>query len=121
MRAVWQGQVVHLFAFVALSMIAVAIALCETVLVVVYYQLVCEDHRWWWKSLVVPTGMSLLYLAFAVHYYFTVLMIRTWLAAWMYGCFCLVFTVAMALAAGTVSFFSAWCFVKKIYTSIKID
>eukprot|EP01064_Diplonema_japonicum_P033077 TRINITY_DN6438_c0_g2_i1.p1 TRINITY_DN6438_c0_g2~~TRINITY_DN6438_c0_g2_i1.p1 ORF type:complete len:645 (+),score=109.57 TRINITY_DN6438_c0_g2_i1:74-2008(+) len=121
MRSIWQGQVYYVFGFLSLVFVVSVITVCLTVIVYIYYQLVFEDYRWWWKSIFVPSGMGVYYFLYAIHYYNSTLNVKTWLAAWMYFSFCGIVAVAITLIAGTVGFYAAWMFTRKIYRSIKIE
>ena len=97
-----QGQILHLYLFLALVFVAVLVTISETVLVTIYYQLVFEDYRWWWKSVLIPSGMGVYYLLFAAHYYFEVLQVKSYLATWIYCCFCTGMTLSIVLSAGAI-------------------
>ena len=93
----------HLFVFLATVFVVVVITVSETVLITIYYQLVFEDYRWWWKSFLIPSGMGVYYLIFSACYFNSTLQVSVWsLAAWMYVCFCLSMSIAIVLAAGTI-------------------
>eukprot|EP01059_Diplonema_ambulator_P032425 TRINITY_DN634_c0_g2_i1.p1 TRINITY_DN634_c0_g2~~TRINITY_DN634_c0_g2_i1.p1 ORF type:complete len:641 (+),score=187.64 TRINITY_DN634_c0_g2_i1:66-1988(+) len=121
MRSIWQGQVYYVFGFLSLVFVVCVVTVAETVVVYIYYQLVFEDYRWWWKSVLVPSGMGLYYFLYSIHYYNSTLNVKTWLASWMYFAFCFIVAMCITLISGTVGFYSAWIFTRKIYGSIKIE
>ncbi|KAJ9435071.1 Transmembrane 9 superfamily member 7, partial [Diplonema papillatum] len=101
-RAIWQGQVYYVFTFLAIVIFVVTITISETVIVYIYHQLVFEDYRWWWKSFFVPTGMGVYMMLLSIHYYMTVLNVKTWLAAWLYFVFSSVLAIMTSIVAGSI-------------------
>jgi transmembrane 9 superfamily protein 2/4 len=51
MTAVWLQQVYYIFGFLLLVLIILILTCAEIAIVLCYFQLCAEDHRWWWRSL----------------------------------------------------------------------
>eukprot|EP01064_Diplonema_japonicum_P009090 TRINITY_DN1654_c3_g1_i1.p1 TRINITY_DN1654_c3_g1~~TRINITY_DN1654_c3_g1_i1.p1 ORF type:complete len:662 (+),score=100.79 TRINITY_DN1654_c3_g1_i1:53-1987(+) len=120
-RSIWQGQVYYVFGFLSLVILEVVITIAETVVVFTYYKLVNEDYRWWWSSFLVPSGMGTYFFIYSIVYFNTILNVQSYLAAWIFFCFTFNASLALVLVSGTIGFFSAFIFVKIIYSSIKAD
>eukprot|EP00662_Eupelagonemidae_sp_cell21_P057468 gene57468-biopygen66251 len=56
----------------------------EVAVVLVYFLLVFEDHKWWWKSIAIPGSMGIHFFLYSIYYFKTQLMVRTWLATLIY-------------------------------------
>eukprot|EP01060_Flectonema_neradi_P014826 TRINITY_DN2148_c1_g2_i1.p1 TRINITY_DN2148_c1_g2~~TRINITY_DN2148_c1_g2_i1.p1 ORF type:complete len:630 (+),score=67.45 TRINITY_DN2148_c1_g2_i1:185-2074(+) len=121
LRAIWQGQVYYVFGFLTMVALVVMVSVCLTTIVYVYYQLVFENHRWWWRSMGITAGMSLYYFIYCMYYYSNVLKVRSWTGMVVYFSFTTVSAISIGIIVGTIGFFAAWLFIRKIYSSIKIE
>eukprot|EP00756_Hemistasia_phaeocysticola_P034858 Hpha_TRINITY_DN16546_c3_g3::TRINITY_DN16546_c3_g3_i1::g.134239::m.134239/K17086/TM9SF2_4; transmembrane 9 superfamily member 2/4 len=121
MSSLWQGMVYYVFGFLGLSFLTVVVATAEVTIVLVYFLLVFEDHRWWWRSIMIPGGMGIHFFLFAIYYFQTQLKIRTAPGTLIYMMFALAVSVTLFIAIGTIGWFSAWIFVRVIYNRIKIE
>jgi transmembrane 9 superfamily member 2/4 len=50
MTAVWLQQLYYIFGFLLLVMVILLVTCAEISIVLCYFQLCAEDHRWWWRS-----------------------------------------------------------------------
>ena len=116
-----QGQVYYVFGFLSMVAVVVMTSVCLTTIVYIYYQLIFENHHWWWRSMFTSSGMGFYYFLYCVYYYTNILKVRSWTGMIVYFSFTLVSTLSMSIIVGTVGFFSAWLFIRKIYSSIKIE
>lgn len=121
LSSLWQGMVYYVFGFLSMVFVVVLITTVLTTVVIIYYQLVYEDYRWWWPSVFIPGGMGLHFFLYSVHYFLTVLQLRTWLACAIFFQFSLFVSLAISLAFGTIGFLAAWAFVRQIYASVKVE
>lgn len=121
LASLWQGLVYYVFGFLALVFLVWLITIALTTIIVVYYQLCFEDYRWWWRSLAIPSAFGLHFFLYAVYYYQTSLTIHTSIGTFLYFAYMAIAAVAYGLASGTMGFYSAFIFIRKIYGSIKID
>ncbi|KAJ9472019.1 Transmembrane 9 superfamily member 7 [Diplonema papillatum] len=121
LQALWQGQVYYVFGFLAVVFTIVMLTISVTSIIYTYQLLVNEDHRWWWSSFLVPSGVGVYFFANAAFYYSTVLNVDSSLGTWIYFSYSFIVAVAISFMSGTVGFFAAFCFVRVIYTCIKLD
>lgn len=121
LSSIWQGMVYYVFGFLAMVFAVVLITGVLTTIVLVYYQLVFEDYRWWWRSVLIPAGIGIHFFLYCVYYFFTVLEVRTVLGAALFFQFSLFVASLSGLLMGSVGFFSSWLFVRQIYASVKLE
>eukprot|EP01060_Flectonema_neradi_P001331 TRINITY_DN10783_c0_g1_i2.p1 TRINITY_DN10783_c0_g1~~TRINITY_DN10783_c0_g1_i2.p1 ORF type:complete len:670 (+),score=67.67 TRINITY_DN10783_c0_g1_i2:51-2012(+) len=121
MRAIWQGQVYHVFGFLSLVFAVVVITASLTVVVYVYHLLLAEDHRWWWRSFLASSGMGIYFLMYCITYYHTVLKASTWTATVVYFSFCITSALSLSVLVGVCGFFTSWVFIRSMYSYLKID
>jgi len=117
----WQGRIYYVFGFLALVLLIVFIACAEVVIVLTYLQLVNEDYEWWWRSFFMTASSGLHLFLYSLYYLVAVLSIRQASSVILYVGYMFTISMVFGLVTGTVGFLSAWFFVRKIYSSIKID
>merc|ERR1711953_1528503 len=50
MSSLWQHQFYYLFGFLALVLVILCVTCAEISIMLTYFQLTAENHRWWWRS-----------------------------------------------------------------------
>eukprot|EP01063_Lacrimia_lanifica_P030764 TRINITY_DN4947_c0_g2_i1.p1 TRINITY_DN4947_c0_g2~~TRINITY_DN4947_c0_g2_i1.p1 ORF type:complete len:648 (+),score=215.84 TRINITY_DN4947_c0_g2_i1:43-1986(+) len=118
--SVWFGRVYILFGYVFVSSVLALITVAETTIVFIYYQLVYEDYRWWWKSFLCGSGIGWYSLLWGLW------KLPTWglgtkIAMWLYVVFVMIGSSMLMLCCGFIGFFVSWTFTRKIYNAIKIE
>ena len=87
----------------------------------VYLQLCYEDYNWWWRSFLLAASAGLHLFLYSVYYLLSVLAIRQASSVMLYLGYMLLTSMLFGLLTGTMGFYAAYWFVRKIYSSIKID
>ena len=100
-------------------MIIVSIFFCS--IVMVYFQLCAENYHWWWRSFAVSGGSAVYVLLYSVFYFYTKLDIDEFVPTMVYFCYTLIMVITFWLLTGTIGFYAAFFFIRKIYASVKID
>jgi transmembrane 9 superfamily member 2/4 len=119
--SVWQGRVYYVFGFLALVFVIVLVTCAEATIVLIYFQLVNLDYRWWWKSYVASGSYGLWLFAYSIFYYSTALTIRSWWSSVLYYGYMLMISYFFFIMTGAVGFVAAFLFVRAIYGSIKVE
>jgi transmembrane 9 superfamily member 2/4 len=121
MSSVWLHQFYYVFGFLFLVFIILAITCGEITIVMCYFQLCGEDYHWWWRAFL-TSGSSALYLfMYSVLYFYTKLDIMKFVPGLLYFGYMALVSFTFFLLTGTFGFYSCLWFVKKIYSSIKVD
>jgi len=121
MSSVWLNQFYYFFGFLFLVFIILIITCAEVSIVLCYFQLCSEDYRWWWRSYL-TAGSSALYLyLYSIFYFLTKLELVKFTSALLFFGYMFLVCVAFFVLTGTIGFFACFLFVRKIYSSIKID
>jgi len=121
MTAVWMQQLYYIFSFLFLVMIILILTSAEISIVLCYFQLCAEDHRWWWKSVCWAGSCSGYMFLYSVWYYMQDLDMDGIVPTLLYFGYSGLISFCFALITGTVGFFSCYWFISKIYGSIKVD
>ena len=80
-----------------------------------------SDYHWWWRSFIVGGGSGFYVLLYSVFYFFTKLEISSFVPCLLYFGYTCLITITFSCFTGTVSFYSSYIFINKIYGQIKID
>ncbi|KAL1490640.1 hypothetical protein ABEB36_013301 [Hypothenemus hampei] len=119
--AIWQNQFYYLFGFLFLVFIILVISCSQISIVMVYFQLCGEDYHWWWRSFMVSGGSAFYILAYSFYYFVTKLEITEFIPTLLYIGYTVLMVFTFWLLTGTIGFYAAYLFVKKIYAAVKID
>lgn len=105
-----------------------------------------QDYRWWWRSFIISGGSAFYILLYSIFYFFTKLSITEFIPTLLYlgytgnaeatlclsleiiyffksVCFCSIGLMVLTfwLLTGSIGFFAAYSFIRKIYGAVKID
>uniref|UniRef100_A0A7N0V032 Transmembrane 9 superfamily member n=1 Tax=Kalanchoe fedtschenkoi TaxID=63787 RepID=A0A7N0V032_KALFE len=121
LTSIWLNQSYYIFGFLFIVFAILMITCAEVTIVLCYFQLCSEDHHWWWRAYL-TAGSSALYLfIYSVFYFFTKLKITKLVSGILYFGYMLIVSYAFFVMTGTVGFCACLWFVRKIYSSVKID
>lgn len=119
--ALWENQYYYLFGFLFLVFAILVIACSQISIVMVYFQLCAEDYHWWWRSFVVSGGSAFYVLLYSAFYFYTKLEITSFVPTLLYFSYSIIIVVTFWVLTGTIGFYAAYLFIRKIYAQIKID
>ncbi|XP_050512537.1 transmembrane 9 superfamily member 4 [Diabrotica virgifera virgifera] len=119
--AIWKNQFYYLFGFLFLVFVILIISCSQISIVMVYFQLCGEDYHWWWRSFIVSGGSALYILGYSLFYFMTVLEITEFIPTLLYISYTGLMVFTFWLLTGSIGFFAAYAFVRKIYAAVKID
>ena len=80
-----------------------------------------KDYNWWWRSFVVSGGSAIYVFAYAVFYFFTQLEITEFTPTLLYFGYTALMCFTFWILTGTIGFYAAHSFVRRIYSAVKID
>lgn len=119
--AIWENQFYYLFGFLFLVFCILVISCSQISIVMVYFQLCGEDYHWWWRSFVVSGGSAIYVAAYSLFYFVTKLEITEFIPTLLYFSYTGLMVLTFWLLTGTIGFFAAYAFIRKIYAAVKID
>merc|ERR1712048_1432608 len=119
--AIWENQYYYLFGFLFLVFAILVIACSQISIVMVYFQLCSENYHWWWRSFFVSGGSAIYVFAYSVFYFYTKLDIDEFVPTLLYFTYTTMMVVTFWLLTGTIGFYAAFFFIRKIYAAVKID
>ncbi|XP_078507902.1 transmembrane 9 superfamily member 4 [Lissotriton helveticus] len=119
--AIWENQFYYLFGFLFLVFIILVVSCSQISIVMVYFQLCAEDYRWWWRTFLVSGGSAFYVLIYAVFYFVNKLDIVEFIPSLLYFGYTTLMVLSFWLLTGTIGFYAAYMFIRKIYAAVKID
>lgn len=119
--AIYENQFYYLFGFLFLVFIILVISCSQISIVMVYFQLCGEDYRWWWRSFIVSGGSAVYVAAYSLFYFMTKLEIDEFVPTLLYFSYTVIMVLTFWFLTGTIGFYSAYTFIRKIYAAVKID
>ncbi|CAH2104508.1 unnamed protein product [Euphydryas editha] len=120
-NALWENQFYYLFGFLFLVFCILVISVSQISIVMVYFQLCGEDYHWWWKSFIISGGSAIYILIYSIFYFFTKLEITEFIPTLLYIGYTGLMVLTFWILTGTIGFFAAYTFIRKIYAAVKID
>jgi transmembrane 9 superfamily protein 2/4 len=119
--AIWQNQFYYLFGFLFLVFCILVVSCGQLSIVMTYFLLCGENYLWWWRSFIVSGGSAVYILFYSIFYFFTKLEISEFIPTLLYIGYTGLMVLTFFLLTGTIGFFSAYSFIRKIYGAVKID
>ncbi|XP_040583383.1 transmembrane 9 superfamily member 4 [Lepeophtheirus salmonis] len=119
--AIYENQFYYLFGFLFLVFVILVISCSQISIVMVYFQLCSENYHWWWRSFFVSGGSAVYVFAYSVFYFYTKLDIEDFVPTLLYFTYTLIMVITFWLVTGTIGFYAAFFFIRKIYGAVKID
>ncbi|XP_070555187.1 transmembrane 9 superfamily member 4-like [Ptychodera flava] len=121
LTAIWENQFYYLFGFLFLVFIILVISCSQIAIVMVYFQLCGEDYHWWWRSFIVSGGSAFYVFLYAIFYFVTKLEITDFIPSLLYFGYSFLMVFTFWILTGTIGFFAAYTFIRRIYAAVKID
>lgn len=121
MTSLWMDQFYYVFGFTLIVYIILIVTCAEVTLLLVYYQLCAENHRWWWYSFFCSGSTAFYTLIYSIFWFRTLEasnMIMTYL---LYFGYMFLICFGMLLVFGSVGALTSLWFVRKIFSTIKVD
>jgi len=121
MSSVWMHQFYYVFGILGIVFIILVITCPEISIVLCYFQLCLENYHWWWRSFW-SSGSAAFYLfGYSILYFTTKLEITNFVSGLLFFGYMLLVSFTFCILTGTIGHIACYYFVRKIYTSVKID
>jgi transmembrane 9 superfamily protein 2/4 len=121
MTSLWMDQYYYVFGFTLVVYLILILTCAEITVLLVYYQLCAENHRWWWFAFLAPGSTALYTFIYSMFWFKTLEASRMLMTYLLYFGYMSLICGAMFLITGTVGALTSLWFVRKIYGTIKVD
>jgi len=119
--AIWENQFYYLFGFLFIVLFILYISCSQIAIVVTYFMLCAENYHWWWKSFAISGGSALYVMFYSVFYYYSKLNIIGFIPTLLYFAYSFLIALTFWILTGTIGFYAAYFFLRRIYGAVKID
>ncbi|XP_046853365.1 transmembrane 9 superfamily member 3-like [Xenia sp. Carnegie-2017] len=117
----WAYKVYFVFGFMFLVFfILIVVTMCVTI-VCTYFLLNAEDYRWQWTSFLSAGSTAVYVYLYSFYYFFFKTKMYGFFQTTFYFGYMALFSVSLGIMCGTLGYIGASLFVKKIYSTVKID
>jgi len=121
MSSIWLHRFYFVFGFLFIVFAILIVTCVEISIVMCYFQLCSEDYKWWWRSFF-TSGASALYLfLYSILYFFTKLDITKFVSGLLFFGYMFLICIFFFVLTGSIGFIASLLFVRKIYSSVKLD
>lgn len=117
----WAYKIYYVYGFMLLVFLILAVVTVCVTIVCTYFLLNAEDYRWQWTSFMAAASTSgYVYLYSFYYFFFKTKMYGLFQTTFYFGYMAL-FSLALGLMCGTFGYIGTNAFVRKIYSTVKID
>ncbi|KAK2715841.1 hypothetical protein QYM36_010416 [Artemia franciscana] len=117
----WAYKVYYVFGFMLLVFLILAVVTICVTIVATYFLLNAEDYRWQWTSFLCSASTSVYVYLYALYYFFFKTKMYGLFQTMFYFSYMAVFSTCLGIMCGTLGYIGASVFVRKIYSTVKID
>mmetsp|Transcript_14729 Transcript_14729/g.17938 ORF Transcript_14729/g.17938 Transcript_14729/m.17938 type:complete len:660 (-) Transcript_14729:272-2251(-) len=121
MTSLWMDQYYYVFGFTLVVYMILLITSAEITTLHIYYQLVSENHRWWWLSFLTSGSAAWYMFAYSVIWFRSLEPSKLPFTYIMYFGYMFLICFTVFLVTGAVGSLTSLWFVKKMFGSIKVD
>ncbi|KNC99317.1 uncharacterized protein SPPG_05567 [Spizellomyces punctatus DAOM BR117] len=121
MNSIWFSRIYYVFGFLALVFVILIVTCSEVAVLMCYFHLCAEDYYWPWRAFLTAGASGYYVFLYSIIYYIQRLTIDNFPSAVLYFGWSLVMSLLFSILTGTVGYFAALVFVRKIFASIKVD
>lgn len=119
--AIWGHKIYSLFGILFLAFLMLTVVTSFITIALVYFQLVREDHRWWWTSVANGGATGLFVYAYSFYYFLHRSNMDGLLQLSFYFGYMAIVSYAFFIMLGFIGFYSAFEFISYIYGNVKTD
>ncbi|XP_057651232.1 transmembrane 9 superfamily member 3 [Diorhabda carinulata] len=117
----WAYKIYYVYGFMLLVFIILIIVTVCVTIVCTYFLLNAEDYRWQWTSFLAAASTSIYVYVYAIYYFFFKTKMYGLFQTTFYFGYMALFSGALGIMCGTVGYIGTSIFVRKIYSTVKID
>lgn len=117
----WAYKIYYVYGFMLLVFLILAIVTVCVTIVCSYFLLNAEDYRWQWTSFLSAGSTALYIYLYSFYYFFFKTKMYGFFQTVFYFGYMALFSTALGIMCGTLGYVGTSFFVRKIYSTVKID
>jgi transmembrane 9 superfamily protein 2/4 len=121
MTSLWMDQFYYVFGFTLAVYIILLITCAEITALLTYYQLCAENHRWWWFSFFTAGSAAIVTFLYSFVWFGSLDASKMLITYMLYFGYMFLICTALLLVTGSVGMLTSFWFVRKIFSTIKVD
>uniref|UniRef100_A0A7S1YQJ7 Transmembrane 9 superfamily member n=1 Tax=Ditylum brightwellii TaxID=49249 RepID=A0A7S1YQJ7_9STRA len=121
MTSLWMDQFYYVFGFTLIVYFILIVTCAEMTILVLYWQLCAENHRWWWFTFFTAGSTSLYTMVYSIFWFQGLQPSRMMITYMLYFGYMFLISYGILLLTGAIGVLSGLWFTRKIFGSIKVD
>lgn len=121
MTSLWMDQFYYIFGFTLIVFLILLITCSEVTILLCYYQLCSENHRWWWFSFITAGSVGFYLFGYSIMWYRQLEPSKMFITHLLYFGYMFLISVGTFLITGSTGLLSCLWFTRKIFSTIKVD
>lgn len=117
----WAYKIYYVYGFMLLVFLILSVVTVCVTIVCTYFLLNAEDYRWQWTSFLSGASTSLYVYFYSFYYFFFKTKMYGLFQTSFYFGYMGLFSLALGVMCGTMGYIGTNSFVRKIYSTVKID
>lgn len=117
----WAYKIYYVYGFMLLVFLILAIVTVCVTIVCSYFLLNAEDYRWQWTSFLSAGSTAVYIYLYSFYYFFFKTKMYGFFQTVFYFGYMALFSTALGIMCGTLGYVGTSIFVRKIYSTVKID
>ncbi|XP_048762082.2 uncharacterized protein LOC125670761 [Ostrea edulis] len=117
----WAYKIYYVYGFMLLVFVILTIVTVCVTIVCTYFLLNAEDYRWQWTSFSAAASTAGYVYLYSFYYFFFKTKMYGFFQTTFYFGYMALFSLALGLMCGTFGYIGTSYFVRKIYSTVKID
>jgi len=121
MTSLWMDQYFYIFGFTFVVYLIVLVTCAEITVLLCYYQLCAENHRWWWFSFLSSGSLAFYVFAFACFWFRQLESSSVFLTYMLYFGYMFLISLGIFLVTGMVGSTACFFVIRYMFSTIKVD
>jgi len=117
----WAYKIYYVYGFMLLVFFILAVVTICVTIVCTYFLLNAEDYRWQWTSFLAAGSTSGYVYMYSIYYFFFKTKMYGLFQTTFYFGYMALFSLSLGLMCATLGYVGTSLFVRKIYSTVKID
>jgi len=117
----WAYKIYYVYGFMLLVFFILAVVTVCVTIVCTYFLLNAEDYRWQWTSFLAAGSTSGYVYMYSIYYFFFKTKMYGLFQTTFYFGYMALFSLSLGLMCATMGYIGTSLFVRKIYSTVKID
>ncbi|XP_052262723.1 transmembrane 9 superfamily member 3-like [Dreissena polymorpha] len=117
----WAYKIYYVYGFMLLVFLILAVVTVCVTIVCTYFLLNAEDYRWQWTSFLSAASTACYVYLYSFYYFFFKTKMYGFFQTMFYFGYMWLFSLALGIMCGTLGYQGTSSFVRKIYSTVKID